>query len=121
MAEGAVGRAAGSVGLLLLGLLLFLFAFAGVLEATHPDSFPGIRDNSAPTSAVMLGLGALAVTGAWWLVRRMTVMRTVTAVLAVLVLPAGGAALYRIAPMLHCWSSERIARGPEGAYVCYDF
>ncbi|QIY67956.1 hypothetical protein HEP84_49610 [Streptomyces sp. RLB1-33] len=48
-------------------------------------------------------------------------MRTVTAVLAVLVLPAGGAALYRVGPMLRCWSSDRIARGPEGAYVCYEF
>ncbi|MFB7113304.1 hypothetical protein [Streptomyces sp. NPDC056190] len=69
----------------------------------------------------MLKLGALAVAGAWWLVRRMTVMRIVTAVLAVLVLLAGGAALYRVGPMLHCWGSDRIARGPDGAYACYDF
>lgn len=117
----AVGRGAGSVGLLLLGLLLFFFAFAAVQQAAHPDRFPGIQNNTAPISAVMLGLGALAVAGAWWLVRRMTAMRTVTAVLAVLVLLAGGAALYRVGPMLHCWGSDRIARGPEGAYVCYDF
>ncbi|MCX5524339.1 hypothetical protein OG342_15915 [Streptomyces bobili] len=68
----------------------------------------------------MLGLGALAVAGAWWLVRRMRAMRIVTAVtavtavlavtavtavtaaLAVLVLPASGAVLYRVGPMLHC-------------------
>ncbi|TJZ56796.1 YcxB family protein [Streptomyces piniterrae] len=117
----AVGRGAGSVGLLLLGLLLFFFAFAAVHRAAQPDRFPGIQNNTAPLSAVMLGLGALAVAGAWWLVRRMTAMRTVTAVLAVLVLLAGGAALYRVGPMLHCWGSDRIARGPEGAYVCYDF
>jgi hypothetical protein len=117
----AVGRGAGSVGLLLLGLLLFFFAFAAVQHATHPDRFPGIQNNTAPVSAVMLVLGALAVAGAWWLVRRMTAMRIVTAVLAVLVLLAGGAALYRVGPMLHCWGSDRIARGPEGAYVCYDF
>jgi len=119
--SGAIGRGAGSVGLLLLGLLLFFFAFAAVQQATHPDRFPGIQNNTAPVSAVMLGLGALAVAGAWWLVRRMTAMRIVTAVLAVLVLLAGGAALYRVGPMLHCWGSDRIARGPEGAYVCYDF
>ncbi|MFG3026553.1 YcxB family protein [Streptomyces sp. NPDC048254] len=71
----AVGRGAGSVGLLLLGLLLFFFAFAAVQRATHPDRFPGIQNNTAPVSAVMLGLGALAVAGAWWLVRRMTAMR----------------------------------------------
>lgn len=117
----AVGRGAGSFGLLLLGLLLFLFAFAAVQRATHPDSFPGIQKNTAPISAVMLVLGALAVAGAWWLVRRMTTMRIVTAGLAVLVLVAGGTALYRVAPMLHCWGSNQIARGPEGAYLCYDF
>ncbi|WP_432002687.1 YcxB family protein [Streptomyces sioyaensis] len=117
----AVGRGAGSVGLLLLGLLLFFFAFAAVQHVAHPDRFPGAQNNTAPMSAVMLGLGTLAVAGAWWLVRRMTAMRTVTAALAVLVLLGGGAALYRVAPMLHCWGSDRIARGPEGAYVCYDF
>ncbi|BDM69360.1 hypothetical protein HEK616_28470 [Streptomyces nigrescens] len=117
----AVGRGAGSVGLLLLGLLLFFFAFAAVQQAAHPDRFPGLQNNTAPISAVMLGLGTLAVAGAWWLVRRMTAMRTVTAVLAVLVLLAGGAALYRVGPMLHCWGSDRIARGSEGTYVCYDF
>lgn len=117
----AVGRGAGSIGLLLLGLLLFFFAFAAVQTAAHPDRFPGIQNNTAPISAVMLGLGTLAVAGAWWLVRRMTAMRTVTAVLAVLALLAGGAALYGVGPMLHCWGSDRIARGPEGAYVCYDF
>ncbi|MFF8941729.1 YcxB family protein [Streptomyces sp. NPDC014864] len=117
----AVGRGAGSVGLLLLGLLLFFFAFAAVRHATHPDRFPGIQNNTAPMSAVMLGLGALAVAGAWWLVRRMTAMRIVTAVLAVLVLLAGGAVLYRVGPMLHCWGSDRIAREPAGAYVCHDF
>ncbi|MFF3879118.1 YcxB family protein [Streptomyces sp. NPDC001978] len=117
----AAGRGAGSVGLLLLGLLLFFFAFAAVQLPAHPDRFPGIQNNTAPVSAVMLGLGALAVAGAWWLVRRMTAMRTVTAVFAVLVLLAGGAALYRVGPMLHCWGSDRIARGSEGAYVCYDF
>lgn len=116
---GAVGRGVGSVGLLLLGLLLFFSAFAAVQQAAHPDRFPGIQHNTAPIAAVMLGLGALAVAGAWWLVRRMTAMRLVTAVLAVLVLLAGGAALYRVGPMLHCWGSDRIARGPEGAYVCY--
>ncbi|MEU0602842.1 YcxB family protein [Streptomyces sp. NPDC006393] len=117
----AVGRGAGSVALLLLGLLLFFFALAAVQRVTQPDRFPGIQNNTAPMSAVMLGLGTLAVAGAWWLVRRMTAMRIVTAVLAVLVLLAGGAAVYRVGPMLHCWSSDRIARGPEGAYVCYDF
>ncbi|MFJ8358409.1 YcxB family protein [Streptomyces sp. NPDC093984] len=117
----AVGRGVGSVGLLLLGLLLFFFAFAGVQQAAHPDRFPGIQNNTAPVSAVMLGLGTLAVAGAWRLVRRMTAMRRVTAVLAVLVLLAGGAALYRVGPMLHCWGSDRIAREPGGAYVCYDF
>ncbi|WP_330342140.1 YcxB family protein [Streptomyces sp. NBC_00557] len=117
----AVGRGVGSAGLLLLGLLLFFFAFAAVHRATHPDRFPGIQNNTAPVSAVMLGLGALAVAGAWWLVRRMTVMRIVTAVLAILALLAGGAVLYRVGPMLHCWGSERIARQPEGTYVCYDF
>ncbi|POX50898.1 YcxB family protein [Streptomyces sp. Ru72] len=117
----AVGRGVGSVGLLLLGLLLFFFAFAAVHQAAHPDRFPGLHNNTAPMSAVMLGLGALAVAGAWWLVRRMTAMRAVTAALAVLVLLAGGAALYRVGPMLHCWGSDRIAREPDGAYVCYDF
>jgi hypothetical protein len=117
----AVGRGVGSVGLLLLGLLLFFFAFAAVQHAAHPDRFPGIQNNTASISAVMLGLGALAIAGAWWLVRRMTAMRIVTAGLAVLVLLAGGAALYRVGPMLHCWGSDRIARGPEGAYACYDF
>ncbi|MEU8034796.1 hypothetical protein AB0C13_40810, partial [Streptomyces sp. NPDC049099] len=117
----AVGRGVGSVGLLLLGLLLFLFAFAAVHQAAHPDRFPGIQNNTAPVAAVMLGLGALAVAGSWWLVRRMTAMRIVTAVLAILALLAGGAALYRVGPMLHCWGSDRIARGPEGVYVCYDF
>ncbi|MGW4566432.1 YcxB family protein [Streptomyces sp. NPDC004561] len=117
----AVGRGAGSVGLLLLGLLLFFFAFSAVQHVAHPDRFPGIQNNTAPMSAVMLGLGTLAIAGAWWLVRRMTVMRIVTTGLAVLVLLAGGAALYRVGPMLHCWGSDRIARGPEGAYVCYDF
>ncbi|MGD3112579.1 hypothetical protein [Streptomyces sp. YGL11-2] len=48
-------------------------------------------------------------------------MRIVTAVLAVLVLLAGDAVLYRVGSMPHCWGSDRIARGPEGAYVCYDF
>ncbi|GGJ60031.1 hypothetical protein [Streptomyces brasiliensis] len=48
-------------------------------------------------------------------------MRTVTAVLAVLVLLAGGAALYRVGPMLHCWGSDRIARASEGACICYAF
>ncbi|MFJ8200994.1 YcxB family protein [Streptomyces sp. NPDC096152] len=117
----AVGRGAGSVGLLLLGLLLFFFAFAAVQHPTHPDRFPGIQNNTAPMSAVMLGLGTLAVAGAWRLVRRMTAMRIVTAVLAVLVLLAGGAVLYRVGPMLHCWGSDRIVREPAGAYVCYDF
>ncbi|WP_406415241.1 YcxB family protein [Streptomyces sp. NBC_00873] len=117
----AVGRGVSSVGLLLLGLLLFFFAFAAVQHAAHPDRFPGIQNNTAPISAVMLVLGTLAVAGAWWLVRRMTAMRIVTAVLAVLVLLAGGAALYRVGPMLHCWGSDRIARGPDGAYACYDF
>ncbi|MGW2407983.1 YcxB family protein [Streptomyces sp. NPDC001739] len=118
---GAIGRAVGSVGLLLLGLLLFFFGFAAVQQATHPDSFPGIQHNTAPISAVMLGLGTLAVAGAWWLVRRMTAMRIVTAVLAVLVLVAGGAVLSRVGPMLHCWGSAQIAHGPAGTYVCYDF
>jgi hypothetical protein len=117
----AVGRGAGSVGLLLLGLLFFFFAFAAVHRATHPDRFPGIQNNTAPMSAVLLALGALAVAGAWRLVRRMTVMRIVTAVLAVLALLAGGAVLHRVGPMLHCWGSDRIARQPDGAYVCYDF
>lgn len=117
----AFGRGVGSVGLLLLGLLLFFFAFAAVQHAAHPDRFPGIQNNTTPISDVMLGLGALAAAGAWWLVRRMTAMRIVTAVLAVLVLLAGGAVLCRVGPMLHCWGSDRIARGPEGAYVCYDF
>ncbi|MFF4520615.1 YcxB family protein [Streptomyces bluensis] len=117
----AVGRGAGSVALLLLGLLLFFFAFAAVQNAAHPDRFTGIQNNTAPISAVTLVLGTLAVAGAWWLVRRMTVMRVVTAVLAVLVLLAGGAALYRVGPMLHCWGSDRITRGPDGAYACYDF
>ncbi|MDF3302922.1 YcxB family protein [Streptomyces tropicalis] len=116
----AVGRGAGSVGLLLLGLLLFFFAYAAVQRAAHPDRFPGMQHNTAPMSAVMLGLGTLAVAGAWRLVRRMTAMRTVTAVLAVLVLLAGGAALYCTGPMLHCWGSDRIAREPGGAYVCHD-
>lgn len=119
--RGAVGRGVGSVGLLLLGLLLFFFAFAAVQHATHPDRYPGIQNNTAPISVVMLGLGALAVAGAWWLVRRMTTMRIVTAVLAVLLLLAGGAVLFRVGPMLHCWGSNRIAHGPEGSYVCYDF
>ncbi|AJT63286.2 hypothetical protein T261_1600 [Streptomyces lydicus] len=48
----AVGRGAGSVG-----LLLFFFAFAAVQQAAHPDRFPGIQNNTAPISAVMLGLG----------------------------------------------------------------
>ena len=52
----AVGRGAGSAGLLILGLLLFFFAFAAVQQATHPDHFPGIQKNTAPISAVMLGL-----------------------------------------------------------------
>ncbi|MFG2661793.1 YcxB family protein [Streptomyces sp. NPDC048425] len=117
----AVGRGVGSVGLLLLGLLLFFFAFAAVQQAAHPDRFPGIQNNTTPISSVMLGLGALAVAGAWWLVRRMSAMRIVTAVLAALVLVAGGAAVYRVGPMLHCWGADRIAQGPEGAYVCYDF
>jgi hypothetical protein len=117
----AVGRRVGSVGLLLLGLLLFFFAFATAFRATHPDRFPGIQDNNGPIATVMLGLGVFAVAGACWLVRRMTVMRIVTAGLAVLVLLAGGATLYLVAPMLHCWGSDRIARGPEGAYVCHDF
>ncbi|AOP49234.1 YcxB family protein [Streptomyces lydicus] len=117
----AVGRGAGSVALLLLGLLLFFFAFAAVRTATHPDHFPGIQNNTAPMAVVLLGLGTLAVAGAWRLVRRMAAMRTVTAVLAVLVLLAGGTVLYRVGPMLHCWGAARIARGSEGAYVCYDF
>lgn len=117
----AVGRGAGSVGLLLLGLLLFFVAYAAVQRAMHPNHHPGIQNNTAPMSAVMLGLGVLAVAGAWWLVRRMKVMRIVTVALAVLVLLAGGAALYRVAPMLHCWGSDRIARETDGAYVCYDF
>ncbi|WP_317441040.1 YcxB family protein [Streptomyces collinus] len=117
----AIGRGAGSVALLLLGLLLFFFAFAAVQQATHPDRFPGVQNNTGPIAAVMLGLGTLAVAGAWWLVRRMTAMRIVTAVLAVLVLLAGGAALYRVGPMLHCWGSDHIARDPDGAYACYDF
>lgn len=50
----------------------------------------------------------------------MRTMRLVTAALAAVVLPAGVAALYRVGPMLHCWGSDRIAQGPEGAYVCYD-
>ncbi|MFE1951943.1 YcxB family protein [Streptomyces sp. NPDC059524] len=116
----AVARGAGSVGMLLLGLLLFFFAFAAVQQVTHPDRFPGIQNNTAPISVVMLGLGTLAIAGAWWLVRRMAVMRIVTAVLAALALVAGGAALYRVAPMLHCWGSDRIARDAGGAYACYD-
>ncbi|MEN1891239.1 YcxB family protein [Streptomyces mirabilis] len=71
----AVGRGVASVGLLLLGLLLFFFAFAAVQHAAHPGRFPGIQKNSAPISAVMPGRGALAVAGAWWLVRRMTADR----------------------------------------------
>ncbi|WBO61641.1 hypothetical protein [Streptomyces camelliae] len=80
-----------------------------------------MQKNTAPISAVMLGLRTLAVAGAWWLVRRMTAMRIVTAVRAALVLLAGGTTLYRVVPMLPCWGSDRIARRSEGAYVCYDF
>src|SRR5690349_6190572 len=36
----AVGRGVASVGLLLLGLLLFFFAFAAVQHAAHPGRFP---------------------------------------------------------------------------------
>ncbi|WP_406442816.1 YcxB family protein [Streptomyces sp. NBC_01613] len=117
----AVGRGAGSVGLLLLGLVLFFFAYAAVRKAADPDAFPGLQHNIAPVSAVALILGLPAVAGAWWGVRRMKVMRIVTAVLAAAVLLVGGAALYRIGPMLHCWGSDRIARGPDGDYACYDF
>jgi hypothetical protein len=59
----AVGRGVGSVGLLLLGLLLFFFAFAAVQHAAHLDRFPGIQNNTAPMSAVMLGLGRLRSPG----------------------------------------------------------
>ncbi|MBC9731089.1 YcxB family protein [Streptomyces sp. TRM68367] len=117
----AVGRGAGSVGLLLLGLVLLFFAYAAVQKAADPDAFPGLQHNNAPVSAVALILGVWAVAGAWWGVRRMKVMRIVTAVLAAAVLLVGGAALYRIGPMLHCWGSDRIARGPDGDYACYDF
>jgi hypothetical protein len=117
----AVGRGAGSVGLLLLGLVLLFFAYAAVQKAADPDAYPGLQHNNAPVSAVALILGVPAVAGAWWAVRRMKVMRIVTAVLAAAVLLVGGAALYRIGPMLHCWGSDRIARGPDGDYACYDF
>ncbi|WP_328887811.1 YcxB family protein [Streptomyces sp. NBC_00316] len=117
----AVGRGAGVVGLLLLGLVLFFFAYAAVQKAADPDALPGLQHNNAPVSAVALILGLPAVAGAWWAVRRMKVMRIVTAVLAAAVLLVGGAALYRIGPMLHCWGSDRITRGPDGDYACYDF
>ncbi|MFF2479199.1 hypothetical protein [Streptomyces sp. NPDC058066] len=102
-------------------LVLFFFAYAAVQKAADPDAFPGLQHNNAPVSAVALILGVPAVVGAWWAVRRMTVMRIVTAVLAAAVLLVGGAALYRIGPMLHCWGSDRITQGPDGDYACYDF
>ncbi|GAA3815856.1 hypothetical protein GCM10022403_056720 [Streptomyces coacervatus] len=117
----AVGRGAGSVGLLLLGLVLLFFAYAAVRKAVDPDAFPGLQHNNAPVSAIALILGVPAVARAWWIVRRMKVMRIVTAVLAAAVLLVGGAAVYRIGPMLHCWGSDRIARGPDGDYACYNF
>ncbi|MET7857815.1 YcxB family protein [Streptomyces sp. NPDC005318] len=118
----AVGRGAGVVGLLLLGLILFFFAYAAVQKAADPDAFPGLQHNNAPVSAISLILGVLALVGAWRIVRRMKVMRIVTAVLAAAVLlVGGGAALYRIGPMLHCWGSDRITQGPDGDYACYDF
>jgi hypothetical protein len=117
----AVGRGAGVVGLLLLGLVLFFFAYAAVRKAVAPDAFPGLQHNNAPVSAVALILGVLAVSGAGWAVRRMKVMRIVTTVLAAAVLSVGGTALYRIGPMLHCWGSDRITQGPDGDYACYDF
>ncbi|MGW5274303.1 YcxB family protein [Streptomyces sp. NPDC004044] len=117
----AVRRGAGVVGLLLLGLVLFFFAYAAVQKSADPDAFPGLQHNNAPVSAVALILGVPAVVGAWWAVRRMKVMRIVTAVLAAAVLLVGGAALYRIGPMLHCWGSDRITQGPDGDYACYDF
>ncbi|WP_235465247.1 hypothetical protein [Streptomyces platensis] len=59
----AVGRGAGSIGLLLVGLLLTFFAFAAVQKAVHPDRFPGIQNNTASISVVLLLLGVLAVVG----------------------------------------------------------
>ncbi|MET7493854.1 YcxB family protein [Streptomyces sp900116325] len=117
----AVRRGAGVVGLLLLGLVLFFFAYAAVQKAASPDAFPGLQHNNAPVSAIALILGMPALARAWWAVRRMKVMRIVTAVLAAAVLLVGGAALYRIGPMLHCWGSDRITQGPDGDYACYDF
>ncbi|MFF4866337.1 YcxB family protein [Streptomyces sp. NPDC001231] len=117
----AAGRGAGSIGLLLLGLLLFLFAFAAVQKAAHPDRFPGIQNNNAPVSVVLLLLGVPAVVGGWRLVRRMRVMRIVSAVLAAGALLAGSAVVYRVGPMLHCWDAAQIARGPAGDYACLDF
>ncbi|MEU6546390.1 YcxB family protein [Streptomyces sp. NPDC046859] len=116
-----VGRGAGSVGLLLLGLVLLFFAYAAVQKTVDPDAFPRLQHNNAPVSAIALILGVSAVARAWWVVRRMKVMRIVTAVLAAAVLLVGGAAVYRVGPMLHCWGSDRIARGPDGDYACYDF
>ncbi|MGW8970761.1 YcxB family protein [Streptomyces platensis] len=117
----AAGRGAGSIGLLLLGLLLFFFAFVAVQKAAHPDRFPGIQNNTAPISVVLLLLGVLAVVGGWRLVRRMKVMRIVSTVLAVAALLAGGAVVYRVGPLLHCWDSAQIAHDPAGGYVCLDF
>ncbi|MBO1334830.1 hypothetical protein [Streptomyces sp. VRA16 Mangrove soil] len=124
---GSWVRGAGSAGLLMLGLLLYLLAFGAVQQAARPGDFPGIQENRAPVSAVLLVMGTLAVGGAWWLVRRRRRRRrfagaagVVLAVVTGLVLVAGGIALYRVGPMLHCWGSARIAQEAGGAYACHD-
>ncbi|MEU3251524.1 hypothetical protein [Streptomyces sp. NPDC006997] len=93
--------------------LAVLFSFGGTVEM---ETFPGLRENRGPVVVWMLvfaavvAAGGLALTG--W---RSRAARVATGCLAALV----AVRLWTVAPVLHCWSYDKVSRADDGTYTCY--
>jgi hypothetical protein len=107
-------RGCGAAVLFAAGACLVMLGFLGTMEM---ESFPGLRDNTAPPAvwlsacAALLAAGGVALAG-----RRSRTRRGAALCLAVLV----AWRMYTLAPALHCWSHNSVGREADGSYHCVD-
>lgn len=103
---GAVLQA-GALGLAVL-------SFGGTVEM---ETFPGLHQNRAPVVALLCAVAALLLVAGAAVGGRRARAGLVVAVCV------GGLLVWRLsglAPMLHCWSYDSVAREDDGSYRCVD-
>jgi hypothetical protein len=108
------GRGCGAVLLFAVAALLTWLSFVWTFEM---ETFPGLRDNTAPFAVFSVVLasgataGALAAAG-----HRSRIALVATACVVV----ALGWRLWTVAPAMHCSDFNSVARNDDGSYDCFD-